>query len=263
MDITLLINSCDKFSDLWEIQCSLLAKNWGDRNCRTILLTDKPTDFKYDNIEVISAGAGMEMVDRMRSVMTDITTDFVFVSLDDYFLVQPVENTVIKSLLETMSCESLDYIRLYKFPKLRDGIDLKSNKNVKLLQLHQNYDVNLYPGIWRKEFLCKTLAVTGIDAWKFEVTLTKTAREVNARCAVYVKECYIFLDAVRKGRFLHRAARFIKTYGHYNGNRKLVPYIEEWKLLGMRTLNAILPDNLRKRLKCIMKKCGMKFYSED
>ena len=63
-NLTLLIHSCDKFSDLWDVHIKLLNQSWGDRNIRTIVLTDKPTDHKLPGVEIIASGEGDEITAR-------------------------------------------------------------------------------------------------------------------------------------------------------------------------------------------------------
>lgn len=45
--MTMLILSCDKFSDLWDGHIKLLEKNWPDRDMDTIIVTDAPSHRDY------------------------------------------------------------------------------------------------------------------------------------------------------------------------------------------------------------------------
>ena len=45
--ITMLISSCDAYSDLWDGHVELLNRNWPGRDFRVLLVTDKPTDKAY------------------------------------------------------------------------------------------------------------------------------------------------------------------------------------------------------------------------
>lgn len=54
-NFSIIISTCDKFSDLWDAHVQLLNQNWADRNVETFLLTDKPTDRKFKNITVVAA----------------------------------------------------------------------------------------------------------------------------------------------------------------------------------------------------------------
>ena len=262
-EFTIIISTCNKFSDIWDIQCSLIERNWSDRKARTILLTDSPTDYEYENVEVISAGKGLDMVDRLRCVVSTIETKYVFITLDDYFLVKQAQTERINELIQIMKKENLDYMRLYRYPRSRKTRQLECDKNIRLLSFDKRYDVNLYPGIWKKEFLEKTLSVSGQNAWEYEVSLTKTAMAAQAKCAWCTEDIFPILDAIRKGCFLHSSKRFINKHMEYSGIRETISYKEEIRLIIMRLINTYFPDWMRVKMKLLMTKRGKKFYSND
>lgn len=47
-NFSIIISTCDKFSDLWDAHILLLNQNWADRNVETFLVTDKPTDRTFE-----------------------------------------------------------------------------------------------------------------------------------------------------------------------------------------------------------------------
>ena len=53
---SIIISTCDKFSDLWDANIQLFNENWADRNVDTFLVTDKPTDCTFKNVTVVAAG---------------------------------------------------------------------------------------------------------------------------------------------------------------------------------------------------------------
>ena len=82
MRFTLLIHSCDKFSDLWEAHVKLLNKNWPDRNCPTYILTDSNNEQTFKNVEVLSAGDNKEITERIKYALNYIDTEYILVTLD-------------------------------------------------------------------------------------------------------------------------------------------------------------------------------------
>lgn len=262
-DLTLLISTCEKFSDIWNIQCSLLNENWGDRDIRTVLLTDAPNPYRHDGVEIVSAGDGADMKDRLSFFVDAIDTEYVLITLDDYFLTKKVDNTKIQSLIRLMEAQKLDYIRLFPSPHSRKTLPIEGEAHVRMLTFDKRYDVNLYPGLWRKSFLKETLAAEQSDAWQYEVSLTKTAVRLNARCAWCKEDVYHILDAVRKGKFLHPAKRFVDSYGHYEGDRGVIARKEEIRIAVLSMINRTMPESLRKFLKRKARKHGAHFYSPD
>lgn len=258
--LTIVINSCGAYSDLWNGQIELLNRNWKDRNVKTIILTDtNPNNYKYDNIEIICAGEKKEITERLRFVMPYITTEDIFLTLDDYYLVEKVDNNRIEYLINEMEKQNLSYIRLYKNPTSKDKIGEGLYK-IHHEQHKSSYYVNLYAGIWKKSFMELTIN-DNLNAWQYEVSLTPFVQNNNIDCATTNGNEYKILDVVRKGKILHKAHKYFKKDPVYTGNRPLVPYSVEFKERFRFVIRKILPRNLFLAIKKKAIKKGGTFYS--
>lgn len=261
-DFTLIIHSCDKFSDLWDAHVTLLNRNWPDRNCPTFILTDSPTDRELENVKVLSAGEGKEITERIKYALDHIDTKYVVVTLDDYFPIYPIQSKRIERLLEIMENESYDYMRLYYRPK--SGKIPTHYKDIYDLDLNGGYRVNLYVGIWTKDFMSRTLGDKVLNAWDFEVSLTENARNTNGHCAVSLGNEFQILDVVRKGRILPKAAKYFKKHKIYHGNRPNIPLFSYF-LLGIKQNGGIVaskfPKPVYRLIKRICISLGMVSYS--
>lgn len=257
--LTLMIHSCDKFSDLWDSHVQLLNQNWDDRNIDTLLVTDKETKKSYNDIYVLSAGIGMELPDRTSIALQYIKTEYILVTLDDYFLTKKISTEKIEDLISIMDKEKLDYMRLFPIPNSREK--MRGYKSLYNIDLNGNYKINLYPGLWRKSFIEKTLKES-LNAWQYEVSLTKTARDVGAKCAMSKGKEFEILDVVRKGQLLHKANRYLKKHNLYNGSRTVISLRQEIKLDIMFYGKEILPNSLIKWIKRQMIKRGHHYYSD-
>lgn len=228
--LTLLIHSCDKFSDLWDAHLKLLNKNWPDRGIRTILLTDKPRpELHFPGVEIVAAGEGKEITDRIRHLLPLIETEYVLVTLDDYFPIYPICTEKISRLISVMDEAKYDYIRFNK--KLGSFKLLPStHENVYPFSFSRDYLVNLYVGLWRKDLVAATLSEESLTAWDYEVSLTAAAKKVNARCAVSTGNEFPILDVVRKGKILRPAAAYLKKNELYHGSRPIRTRKETVKL---------------------------------
>lgn len=261
-DITMLILSCDKFSDLWDGNIKLLEKNWHDRDMETYLVTDLPTHKNYDNVGIISVGENIEWSDRLLTALNRIKTDYVFITFDDYFLVQKVDTGKISGLISMMKKERLDYVRLYKHPRRATKEALRGFENCFRIDTSCDYSVNLYSCLWKKDFLKSTIRESQ-NAWQFEVSLAQRAREYNANCVVSLNNEFQILDVVRKGKLLHKAVRYFKKNpGIYNGKRAVNSLWYEVRL-GIQTFfSRHLPRGIYRRLKQFFVKKGKHFYSD-
>lgn len=262
--LTLVIHTCDKFSDLWDAHIKLLSQNWHDRDIETLLVTDCQTDRKFDGVTVLSTGDGMELSQRTAAVLPQIKTEYVLVTLDDYFPIYPICSEKIAKLVAAMDKEGLDYIRLFKRPNSRKRlkgyrtlyeIDLNSKKDT-------HYQVNLYAGIWRKSFLEKTVDVSK-NAWEYELSLTKIARREHLKCAMSKGKEFEILDVVRKGQLLHKSNRYLKKHDLYHGPRAVISWKAEWKINFMTLIKDLMPQRVVDIAKSVMRKRGHTFYSDD
>ena len=262
-NMTMLILSCDKFSDLWDGHIKLLEENWPDRDMETFLITDAPTDKCYPGIQVVNAGADVEWSDRLAYALKQVKTDYVFITLDDYFLIKKVDDQRIVELLEMMEKENVDYVRLFLRPKRATREELEGYSGIYKIDTSCDYSVNLYSGLWKKNFMESCVRIP-LNAWKFEVSLHKRAEEYNANCVVSLRNEFQILDVVRKGKLLHKSATYFKKHPDlYKGERGTNTWEYEIKLSIQQFVSRHLPWGLHQWLKRFLTKHGMKFYSDE
>lgn len=262
--LTLVIHTCDKFSDLWDGHICLLRKNWKDCPIRILMVTDKSTEKSYDGVEIFAAGEGKQLSERLAAVLPEVTTEYLLQTLDDYYPIYRIDTEKINSLICAMDNESLDYIRLFKRPDSKDRIEGYDS----LYRIHFDgkkdihYQVNMYPGIWRKSFVEMTVNETK-NAWEYELSLTRIARENDLYCAMSKGKEYELLDVVRKGKLLHRAKRYLDKHpGLYSGSREVVPYRTEFKIWFRTKIKDLTPQAFVDFLKSVTRRFGAEYYSD-
>lgn len=262
--LTLVIHTCDKFSDLWDGHIRLLKINWSDCPLKILLVTDKPTERSFEGVEVFAAGEGKQLSQRIAAVLPEIETEYLLQTLDDYFPIYPVKTEKIDALVQAMDKEQLDYIRLFKRPDSRDRIEgydslyhirFDGNQDI-------HYQVNMYPGIWRKSFVEMTVK-KALNAWDYELSLTRIARENHLSCAMSKGRELEMLDVVRKGKLLHRAKRYFKKHPElYRGDRAVVPYHTEFMIWFRTKIKDLTPQSFVDALKRLTHKFGATYYSD-
>lgn len=259
-NLSMIVSSCDKFSDIWEAQIALLNRNWADRNMETILVTDKPTNLNFKQVRIFSAGTKIEFSERLKAALEEVTTEFVLITLDDYFLTQKIDSDKITNLTKIMESEDLDYIRIYSKPKARKG-NLKHYKSLYRIDTSKNYSVNLYPGIWRVSFLKRTFE-NSLSAWEYEVSLSKAAMKYNANCVVSTGDELPFLNGVIKGKFFRKARKYLEKNGLYHGDRATLSISETFKYKIKLYSSLVLPGKIKKIVKIILRRFGYHFYTD-
>lgn len=261
----IIISTCDKYSDLWDANVLLLNRNWPDRNANTYLVTDVPTDREFPGVEVVSAGEDTEITQRLKVVLERIQAKYVIFTLDDYFLTERICQEKIDRAVQFLEETDTDYIQMYPQPKWflwRDGAkESGMYPGIYMVDLADgNYKVVLTPGIWRTDFMRKTLAEP-MNAWQYEVFLTPKARELNAKCATSNCGEFPYLDVIRKGKILRKANRYFQSDPIYQSRRDVMRWQDELELNMRAWLKFILPKWLFRVIKKIMIWRGHHFYS--
>lgn len=254
--LSIIITTCDSFSDLWSNNIFLLNKFWPNHP-ECFVVSDKNND-KGEMIFKNFAYFSSDYSFRLLNLLKTIKADYILLTLDDYLISSFVDVNRINDLVSFMKNNGLSYIRLYNRTKTKGWIN--KEKRIHLLPLKKDaYEVNLYPSLWRKDDLIKIITHDE-NIWKFEVRLTRRCRENNYKCAwVSNKKVFEFVDTIRKGKYLRSAYRFLKKNDLYISSRG-IRTAEETLHLSLRTLiSRYTPDVIKRRIK---RKRKNKYYSE-
>lgn len=259
--LSVLISSCDKFSDLWDENIKAFRKCWKDNVCDTFLVTDTKTKWSAPDVKLIVAEGQNDFPLRIKYALNSITTPYVLITLDDYFLIDSVKNEAIAYLVNRMQKENIQYLSLYNRRLIHKRMYKPLDEFIPI-DLTKKYALTLYPAIWEVEFLRKTIQ-DNLSPWLYEVSLTKVAIKENANCQASFAGTYNILDVVRKGKVLHKAQRYFKKNGIDIGDRPSISYVTEMKLAALDAISWYTPRKIFVVVKSLARKCGMKFYSED
>ena len=159
-----------------------------------------------------------------------------------------------------MKRESIDYVRLFKRPKRATREEIPGYRGINRIDTACNYSVNLYSGIWKKDFI-EFCVKKPLNAWKFEVSLYKRAIEYGAKCVVSLRNEFVILDVVRKGKLLHKSARYFKKHpGIYTGDREINSWNYEIRLFIKTWVSRHFPLFVLKALRRIISKLGYRSF---
>ena len=253
-DITILINSCDAFSDMWENIISLYDKYWPNHP-DLYILSDKKTNFDYSKIIETNG----EMSNRLLDALNHIKTKYVFLSFDDYYPKKNVNSETIQKVVELMESNGVDYCRIFNKVKIH-GKSVGELK-YKGLPLKSIYEVNFYPSLWNVDSL-KKIIKPNEEIWKAEARLTRRFKDANLKgITISNKGVFDFVDVVRKGKYLRSAYRFLKRNKLFISSRKKRTIMETIRL-NTRIFIADHFPVFKNLLKKIAHKRGKVYYSD-
>ncbi|MDE8332116.1 hypothetical protein PT251_00490 [Erysipelothrix rhusiopathiae] len=168
--MTLLVCSCDSYEDLWFPFFKLLKKNWPELNTRIVLNTEtKKFNYTGLNIETLNTNMNYKRNtygERMIKHLERIDTEYIFLMLDDFFLRDSVDETLIDEYIDILDNDST--LATINFdPNNRGGAET-SDFRLKELPRVAPYKLNMQAGIWRKEALIKYWS--DLDSpWQWEI----------------------------------------------------------------------------------------------
>lgn len=256
--LTMVISSCEAYSDLWNNHVALLRENWPDRTINAVIVTDTEHENAYSDVSIFAAGDCMEMPQRIREFVKGCDSEYLLVTLDDYYVDRPIDTRKIQRAVSFMEEYELDYLRFWPYPHEKKKVE--GVEKAFWIELEGNYKVNLYPAIWRKSFLEQTVK-DSLSAWEYEVSLTGIAKSLNAKCAYSVNGEFHIVDVIRKGKLLHPAKRFLDAKG-LKLDRELISWKQEIKLNIMYYGKEIIPKPILRWVKAQLVKRGHRFISD-
>jgi len=118
-DCTVIVCSCDKYADLLAPFSALWRKFWPDCPFETVLITESSpsttSNLFFDR--TIACGAGGNWCSRLVEALGQITTPYVLMLCDDYYLENPVDTALMLKRLEQIKTFGADNLRLIPNPR--------------------------------------------------------------------------------------------------------------------------------------------------
>ncbi len=199
---SILVLSCDKYSDLWDPFFYFFQKNWPD--CPyPVYLGSNEKKCRVDNIVTVYSGKDEDWSSSYRKILSRIPSDYILVILEDLFITGQVDTQRINSLFEFMKTKQANHIHFKPVPKpckiLNEGIGIYDKT--------MPYRVNV-AGFWNKRYLLKLL-INGESPWNFEIMGSyRSAYDNGFYCAV--PGALEWLNSVEKGCWFKKAVLFCK-----------------------------------------------------
>ena len=249
-NLCIIVTTCDKYSDLWINNINLFDKYW-ETHPKIYLISDKESNL-MNNANCCFRNFSGDFSLRLLKALKEIDSEYVFLTLDDYLLCNFVDAKRIEVIIDEMDKKRISYIRFFKRMKTKGW--LSKDKKIHLLPLtSEAYEVNLYPSIWRKTDLINLISKEE-NIWKFEVRMTRRCRENKLLCGwTDNKNCFDFVDTIRKGKYLRKAYRFLKKEKLYISDRSIRTMSETIKLNLRTIISRYSPKILKNKLKKITK----------
>ncbi len=216
-DLSIIVYSCKKNSDMWDIFITFFKKYWNDCKYKLILLTDYDVEnsaSKYFDEVVCLDGTYYEMIS---TAVKKAETPYVMLFMDDYLMAEKVNNEDIDKYIEAAKKYKAANIRFEKSDIIKS---YNYNEEFEYFKAGTAYSVTTQAGIWDAVKLLEYLKPEW-SAWDFE---RKGSFEINEpECPLLVPKNYKlpYVEGVRQGKWMKKGVKVLeKNNVHPDYNRR-------------------------------------------
>ena len=166
MNTSVLIYSCDKYSDIWGPFFTLFFRYW---KCPyQVYLVTETEQCLIPEVKTINVNDGA-WTNRVRKALEEIPTKYVIGMCEDMFLRRTVHDEMIETCIGYM--EHDDRIANFNFEKEYDWILPSKFEFWGKKPSGNHYQKSCQPTLWRRETFIELLP-EGQDAWQWEMSGT-------------------------------------------------------------------------------------------
>lgn len=178
-NVTLVVNTCDSYSDLWELFYLALDEYWPNRTIPMLYNTERKVElgFSVSNCTLHQSHA-KDWGGRLIHTLDDVETDFVLMVCDDFIIESHFDESLLAQALSWMDKNKDISVFYLDNTKLKAVQTEKSYGGFELINDKAEFRLNTAPGLWRKDDL-KLFTGKEDSPWAWEVFGTYRTQRVN------------------------------------------------------------------------------------
>lgn len=218
-DLAILVMSCDKYKGVWNDFFNLKEKFWPDCPYPCYLATDS-VEYNRDGVKLIHFGNIRLWTVCVKKALDQIAENYVALFLEDAFICDKVDTSVIESDLAFIMDNKADFFTLEK-SRVGDKNNPAENvaPHIWRINKHCHYGIETSAAIWEKSFFYKQLNREDCDAWQFEINLFNDAvSEHGLPGNIFCDDRTPFnispVEVIRVGKLRPQAIKFFKERGY-------------------------------------------------
>lgn len=211
MSMSILIPSCDKYSDTWKPFFDIFFKKWSD--CPyDIYLGVNNCEFFYENVKTIRVGKDNGWGDGIIKMLNAVPDSHVMIIFDDLFIIENINQRRIEQLFEFMIEKDADCMRLNTAP-IPSRIYNKE-KCIGRIRKYDPYCISAQVAIWKKEVLLNIIK-PDYSPWDFEFKGSKSERTDNHLLLGVYSPAIKTLNMIEKGKWQRSSIEYIQEKGYH------------------------------------------------
>ncbi|AQQ09169.1 hypothetical protein L21SP3_00969 [Sedimentisphaera cyanobacteriorum] len=209
MSMAVLVPSFDKYSFLWQAFFKLFKEYWP--NCRyPVYLGTNYKSADIDWVTDLKIGEDTCWGLTVSKMLEMIEEDYVVIILEDFFIIELVDDAAIESAYEFIKANGIDCLGLHACPKPKT---LPQDGQIFGEVLPgEPYRINAQVSIWKKESLLKVLR-PNFSPWDFETLGDVVARKNSLEIWGSYKPLIHHEQAIGRGKWFQSIVPVCEKHG--------------------------------------------------
>ena len=179
---TVVVLSCDKYSDLWDPFFKLFSIQWPNCNFPIVLVSErKEYVCPYVKVKTFQFDGRVDAPwsRRIKQCLKSLDSEYVIILMDDFFLEKEVQIEKLNQCFSWMD-ENKDIACFSFVPSLWEDIETGEFPGFEERPVGGLYRVNCQAGLWRRKNLIK-LMTPYEDPWDFEEQASNRSNKTQLR----------------------------------------------------------------------------------
>ena len=173
MNCSIIFNTCDAYSDLWDGFFCLFKKYWPQYNGEIIFNSEQKKYFDANlNIVNVENDRKLSWSERLANAIKQASSDYVLLMMDDFYLKDYVLSKEFETTVEfMMKHRGIKAITYMNEPGIKYEKPVDELKGFFVRSHFANYKMTAHISLYEKKYLLNILR-KGESAWEFEVNGT-------------------------------------------------------------------------------------------
>lgn len=201
---SVLVVSCDKYSDLWLPFFELFWRFWPDCPFNVYLLSNNMAAH-IPKVKPLLVGDDLSWSDNLIKALNQLNEEYVLIFLDDLLLLDHVKTDDVVKIVGWVVEKMPNYLRMNPYPRA----DKSYNELVGIVLRGTVYRTATVMAVWKRDILLNLLR-PGENAWEFEICGTVRSDCYDKFYATWT-DYFPIVNSVIKGKWRRRAIRKLRS----------------------------------------------------
>lgn len=211
LNISLLVVSCDKYSDIWEVFFRTFRNFWPD--CPfTVYLGSNYKRFDKYNVNTLAVGEDLSYSENLHKMIEYIDAEYILMWVDDLMLSSPINTNEIMKSIKYCVENNVDFLKILpNYPMAY----VEESSGVGNLPVGIKYRITIGISLVKKSFL-QRLAYGKNSAWDMEYRLGYENFVSDAKIYSLVDRGvatnhFGYVNVLGRGKVIRNSIRFLES----------------------------------------------------